>query len=552
MGFLQNTFVRYFDRTYQQIKAQVITDLSILAPEITDNNESNPLIKAIGIWSGIAEMLGYYIDNAAREAFLDSCRRYESAVKIARLLDYKILGATAASADITFTLNTVATSIVTIPVGTIITTTDNVQFITSIIGTIAIGQLKAVIPSVQYVANTNISLGISNGTANQVFIIADNVVNDSPIIKINNIAWNPVSTFAYSLPTDQDYLITVDENQNVVVKFGDGQSGKIPANGLSIITDYKETQQTLGNVDINTINIIVTSITLPVGITISATNLNRAAGGSGVEDLQSLKKRIPLYLSTLRRAVTGQDYIDIAEQAAGVAKAGYTFNCGKTVDVYIVPTGGGIASGALIASVLAWFDDKRMITTKVRVFSAGEVHVLLGFNLHIRPQYTASTVVANVMTNLINFLSYANQKIAGAVRLADIYEVIERTEGVDFSELNQMTSRPYARPLDAITPQLAWNRFTQLTSIGTNRFKITMISTTQFQLTKNTAFIGTYTIGSTVTLPELIFTVNAGSYILGNQWEFLTYDYFGSIILAEPSLPIAISSDITINPIGGL
>lgn len=552
MGFLQNSFVRYFDRTYQQIKAQIITDLAILAPEITDNNESNPFIKAIGIWSGIAEMLGYYIDNAAREAFLDSCRRYESAVKIARLLDYKILGCTAASVDVTFTLSATYGSAVTIPAGTVVKNADNILFTTTAAGVIPIGQTSVIVSAVQSTLITNKALGVSSGAANQTYIIATNVVNDSPIIRISSVAWTPVSTFAYSLPTDQHYLITVDENKNVIVKFGDGQSGLIPTTGLTIFCDYSETEQALGNVDANTLTTIVSTLTLPGGLTATCTNASRASGGGGVEDIQSLKKRIPLYLSTLRRAVTGQDYIDVAEQAAGVAKAGYTFACGKTVDVYIVPTGGGIASGILIAAVLNWFEDKRMITTKVRVFTAGEVNVLLGFDLYVLPQYTAATVVTNVNANLVNFLSYANQKIGGAVQLADVYEIIERTEGVNYSKINQMTSRPYARPLDSVSPQLNWSRFTQITSTGTNKFKVTMTSPTQFQLTKNTAFVGIFTVGIAVNLPEIIFTINAGTYVFGNQWEFLTYDYYGSLVLQEPSLPIALSGDITINSIGGL
>lgn len=552
MGFLTNQWSRYFTRSYQQLKSLIITDLAALTPEITDHTESNPFIKAVSIWSGIAEMLGYYIDNAAREAFIDSCRRYESAVKIARLMDYKILGCNSATVDVTFIIDVAAVVVINIPAGTEVQNTDGIKFFTTVATTIGIGNLETTVSAIQAETVINQLIGTSNGQANQVFVLGDNIVNDTVAIKISLISWNPVYTFGYSLSTAKDYLVTVNEDRQVIVKFGDGESGLIPTAGLQIFADYRTCQKELGNVEVLSINTINTAITVPVGITISVTNRNRASGGSSLEDLQSLKKKIPLYIRTLRRAVIRQDYIDVAEQAAGVAKAGVVFECGKTVDVYVVPAGGGIASGALLLSVLNWFEDKRMITTRVRVFPAGEVHVLLDIDIYVLPQYTRSVTVTNVLNNLTNFLSYANQTIGGMVQLSDIYEIVERTEGVNYSKLNKMTSRPYARPLDTITPQLNWTRNTQSTSVGTNKFKLVMISPTTFQLLRNTSYVGTYTVGVAVVLPEIVFTVNSGVYILGNGWEFITYDYYGSIILQEPSLPISDVVDITINPFGGI
>jgi hypothetical protein len=46
--------------------------------------------------------------------------------------------------------------------------------------------------------------------------------------------------------------------------------------------------------------------------------------------------------------------------------------------------------------------------------------------------------------------------------------------------------------------------------------------------------------------------VSAGGYAANNQWEFYTYPYFGTVELAEPSLPVSIAGDITINATGGL
>lgn len=80
---MQNNWISYFDRTYQQIKLAILTRVATLVPEMTDLNESNIFIKMSSIWAGLIEMLGYYVDNAARECHLQACRLYQSGIRIA-------------------------------------------------------------------------------------------------------------------------------------------------------------------------------------------------------------------------------------------------------------------------------------------------------------------------------------------------------------------------------------------------------------------------------------------------------------------------------------
>jgi hypothetical protein len=121
MGFLQNTWLRYFDRSYQQIKEQALTVMQFRVAEITDHTDSNPFVKALSIWSAIAEMMGYYIDNSAREAHLDSCRLYKSGISHARRADYRVKGKLAGVITAEFTLEAPKAEAFTIPAGTLIT-----------------------------------------------------------------------------------------------------------------------------------------------------------------------------------------------------------------------------------------------------------------------------------------------------------------------------------------------------------------------------------------------------------------------------------------------
>ena len=95
-----NTWVSYIDRTYQQIKDKVLTLLNSKVPEMTDNTEQNLFVKLLSIWSGIAEMLGYNIDQSARESHISSARLYQSMILLAEQYDYRVKAKLAASADV--------------------------------------------------------------------------------------------------------------------------------------------------------------------------------------------------------------------------------------------------------------------------------------------------------------------------------------------------------------------------------------------------------------------------------------------------------------------
>lgn len=552
MGFLTNQWVRYIDRSYQQIKENTITNMQAKVPEITDHTEGNIFVKMVSIWAGISEMLGYYVDSTGREIFLDSARLYKNKVKIARSYDYRIRASSAATVNLQFTLNAAAPSNVTVPAGTICETAEGIKFKTLANLVITTGNTIGNVTAEQVELLTNVTVGNSNGQANQEFVLPDNVVDKSVVVRINSIAWESQETFAYSYATAQFFQCNVNELGQPIIRFGDGFLGEIPTNTLAIVTDYKVTRGEEGNVTTNTIVNILTPIVLPPTYTIAVTNPERASGGSGIETGTEITRNVPLASRTKYRAVTLQDYIDVTELVNGVAKAGVNFVCGKKVNIYVVPVGGGVASNALLSAVGVWLDERKMITTQLAIFTAGEVRILLEITLRVKPQYVQSEIVTNVTNNLTTFLSFLNQSIGGSVRISDIYAIIENTEGVDYSSITLVSHVPYAFPDQVTMPSLNWSREVKSGSVGEVSWTITMLSPTTFRLMRENVLVANYTVGSLVSLTELDFTVNAGAYVANDKWSFKTYKYNDSLILNEPSLPVSLSGDITINASGGI
>lgn len=546
---LRNPWIRYVDRTYQQIKDRVLTQLGVLVPEMTDHSESNPFVKILSIYAGITEMLNYYIDNVAREAHLSVARLYRNMVLHAEAYDYQIHSKTATSVDVVFTMSGTALTNYIIPINTELAS-DGIVFYTTAEVTILAGSTTATVSAKQFEFVAESVLGLSVGGLNQIYAINPDIVDSSAIVRVAGIAWNRKETLAYSKATSTDFVQSVNMLGVPIIKFGDNFNGQAPTGGAEITIEHLVT--TGQNIEAEALTTIVTSLSPPDALQIAVINLERSSGGNAaVETLEQMRNRIPKLVRTQQRAVTGQNYIDVCELKPGVQKAGLVFNCGKTVNLFIVPDGGGLASEILRQETVAYMNLFKMVTTEILVFSAGEVRIIYGIDLVVLPQYTRSVVVAAVKQKLLEFHAAENQSINGQVQLSDIYESIETTDGVSFSQINKMTPKPYARPLNETTPLLNWTRDILPASSTVVSWKILFIAVSTFEVYKNNNFVGIFAVGALVSQTEISFTINQ-NYVINDSWEFFSYRFFGSISLVEPSLPTTSLDDIVINATGGL
>lgn len=552
MAKITNPWVGYFDRSFQQIKDNVLTKFQALVPEITDHTETNPWVKGISIWSGLIEMIGYYIDNTAREVFITQAQEYSSAVKIAKMFDYRIKGRGAASVDLTFLSDVPATADITIPQYTKVSTSEGIEFLTTEVGVITTGATNVIIPSKQIEIFSGVTLATSDGSANQAYSIETNIEDNSVTILVGAQSYIGQDTFAFSFANDTHFVAGLDVDQKTEVVFGDDINGNIPPSTDLIVADYNITLGEGGNVGAGKITTIIGTITVPSSEVISVSNVSNASGGSEAENLEDLRKNIPISIRTKYRAVTKQDFIDLSELVTGVEKAGVLFDCdvSNIVGIYIAPNGGGAASSLLITTVKDFLELRKIITTKLNVETSGEIKFIITADVIALPGTSNATVKANVEQALLDFLNVSNQEVFGALYIGDIFEILEGVTGVDNSNVTSMIAVPHARPLNN-SVVMNWTR-TLLPASTTNiKWLIRFISTTQFEIHKDNQFIAVYDVDTLVTQTEISFTV-IGTYTTSNDYEFWTYPYNKSVVLSEPSIPTTDISLLTINVTGGV
>jgi len=554
---LTNPWVRYIDRTYQQIKDRVITTLQYFVPEITDHTESNLWIKMIGIWAGLTEHLNYYIDNAAREVFLSTMRQRVSALKMAAAFDYRVKSANAASVDLTLYLNEPSVQSVIIPINTMFATADGIPFRSVTSSNILAGSTEGITQAVQQTSSLSATLGVSTGVANQRYVIGRNVADHYVDVSVGPLRWEFVDSFVYSGPNSLHFSTVSNEFEETVVVFGDGINGQIPQAGSNIAVEYFETQGSAGNLAENSIQTITTSLNLPNGLSgnpviLTVTNLGRSSGGTDIESLADLQKNIPLSIKTLSRAVTFDDYRSIAMLVPGVKDARVAFNCGKTVNVYVIPAGGGTAAQELLDRVrAAFYDETRMVTTEVAVLPASEVQLLLDITVTALRSFSRVAVEATIRNDVMAYINDGLREIGGSLEIGNLYEVMEASQGVDFSKINSLNVIPFPRIMygtNALVTQIELLPASQ----AVNRWTLQFSMAGDFVLQKNGLFAGIYQINTWIEKEEFRARLFPGSYDAGDTWEFYTYVYGDSIQLQEVAVFRLSNDNFTVKMLGGI
>lgn len=559
MAILTNQWVDVFSRSYQSIKNGLLQRMKTKLPEVTDQSEGNIFIILISMWSAIGETIHYYMDNMARETFFITARRYSSLIKHARLVDYHIKAAIPASADLLIRTNNgdVAKSDYIIPINTLFYGENNIPFITTkqkifykdTYGVYVPVEQKQLVPE-QY-------LGTITDTSAIIFIDETEglYVEGSATLTLSDELWILVDTFGYSTSNDKHYMVEMTEDQRPYIVFGDGTYGMKPPISAPIKLTYYITRGTGGNAPENTITVSALDLGIPQ---MSVTNPNPVTGGSNYETFDMLKEHVPLSIRTLGVAITKQDYEDIAKLAPGVDKAYIDFRCGKFVDIYIIPDGGGVASESLRDLVLRYISNKKIITTNIRVLPTGSSYVVLDLTITGMPSIRSNIIVQDVLEALVSNFDYSNSDINKIIRLSDLYALLDNLNTVDYLTINSIYTIPYPIKSEDTESNLNITHF-QIKEVDDNvTYTILYSSPDTFEIqsefgesyiTHVDSEIAIVSESSGVNFSFTISAPLADTYKVGDSWELRLIPNGKDQVIMDYSVPRIIKDNVHINVI---
>jgi predicted phage baseplate assembly protein len=307
-------------------------------------------------------------------------------------------------------------------------------------------------------------VGVSDGVPGQRFSLQRRPVvpgDRQPVLEVSAGAgweeWTPVDTFAGQRPEDPVFVLDQAAGEVQLapaVREKDGQLryfGRVPPKGAQLrLREYRVGGGRRGNVAAKSLSVLKSSVPYVDKVA----NRRPAAGGVDAESVENAKARAPLLLRTRDRAVTAEDYEELAREAApGVARVrcvpGREGAEVGTVRVLVVPAAGTDASGRLRFEQLQPDDE-----TLIRIASELDQRRVVGTRLIVEPPfYRGLTVVARLTARpaadherlrqdaLDALFCYFHPTIGGPegagwpfgrpVQAGDVFAVLQRLPGCD-------------------------------------------------------------------------------------------------------------------------
>lgn len=457
--------IDYTSKDYESFRNDMINQLGIKMPEYTDIRQSDAGIVILELLAQGLDVISYYQDVIANEAFLVTEEQRSNALKWCKMLNYIPKASTPAEFTQVFVLTSVQETDTVIPAGTVVKTQDtatepSIYFETMTDLVIPAGALGNemqddkylyTVPVVQGVTVMGELLGSSNGAPNQKFKLNYSpVILDSIAIYLNEGSgfeqWSRVDTFIDSSPTSRDYVVSIDDNDEATVTFGDGVFGKIPKIFESgIYCSYRVGGGAHGNVGANKINFLDSNLALVK----ETFNPNTAdIEGQDKESLEEIKRNAPIANRTIWGAVTISDFADVVKtNFLEVDKASsYSAGDGKDVEIYVLLKNDAGISTQLREDILALFDEnkggrKLIGVGDVSLHPAIKTPINISATLAVKTRYDFDKVKANIIDFLTDYFAVGNRDFNTELSLSELSaEVMNPTNAIDGIRFFKITS----------------------------------------------------------------------------------------------------------------
>jgi len=304
-------------------------------------------------------------------------------------------------------------------------------------------------------------IGISDGSADQSFILKETKVNPTSVnVYVDNGTafeqWLLVQNIRDYSAGDKVFNVTINSTNQVLVNFGDGISGAVPTSESTIKAVYIAGGGVLGNVSAGAItslgNIpgLSTNAEASLRSAIKVTNLLDASGGGDPETNDSIRYNTPRALRSLNRAVTLEDFSNLALTVPGVSKANATATNRSSVTVYVAPLQSGVSdltpgilgSGTdtltnttqldylLSTSIPEFLNDKKSIGTTITYSPPTYTAISVEITYAALPQYSGAVVESNIKTAITNDFSFSNLQFEDVITPEEVEFKLRQVDGV--------------------------------------------------------------------------------------------------------------------------
>lgn len=418
------------------------------------------------LFAHMGDILSYYQDRVANESFLGTARERRSIIHHLRLIGYRLATAAPASTFLEVTVSGERNDTITIRKGDAFATKSQKgkpsirfeytgeNFVIDFNNIAAVNGKKTYspLPVEEGRLVKDEIIGKPDKSPNQRFPLAHrglilqsqglgSTIRKEMILKTEPETkgeWTLRESLAFSQEGQKDFVIEIDEEDRGFVVFGDGKFGRIPWSGenTSIKATYRKGGGAHGNVAAHSIDTIVDCHELAL-LGAKVTNPVPATGGADRESIEHAVRHAPAVFRSQKRAVTAADYKDLALDFRGVGKVRAEKGNWNKVILYVAPEGGGKVSDVLKQNLLAYFEDKRPISTIVEIEDVDYVRIYVIAEVGIYSYYSWQMIEEKIRAGGANLLAFENVDFGQTLYISKFYEALEDVEGVEYITITE-------------------------------------------------------------------------------------------------------------------
>jgi len=465
--------LNYTNQDFWSMKTRLIQFIEESFPDdFNDFVESSLAILLIENWAFIADMLSYKMDQIANEIFIDTVGEIENAFRLSKLVGFTPTPPIAAKANFSATLGSLLDTDLIMPTPVSINVVANDTPMTFELfpadeDNEPIFDEDIIIPAgnfsntsiVGVEGNTRVITFTSDGSQNQSYTLTEiPVLYDSVRVDVDGVRWEQVEYFTDSEPR-REYRVEFDSTWQAFIIFGNNRAGAIPPSGSSIEVTYRQGGGVIGNIVTNAVlqslpfEVTGFAISVPVEIT----NYTRATGGYNGDTITDIRLKLPPYLRTQDRAVTGDDYKTLADQfvtsyQGQIGKSTAVLRnhgcSGNVIDLFVLARNdeGGLeqASDGLKVALSEELDEKKMITDHVCIKDGEviEVDVIAELTMDKFFKKFQEEVQVRAETRTAAFFDLNRWDYGDDLKDADIVKALSDISEIKRSDITFVTADP--------------------------------------------------------------------------------------------------------------
>jgi hypothetical protein len=256
--------------------------------------------------------------------------------------------------------------------------------------------------------------------------------------------WLPARDLLASEPADRQFVAEVEANGRAYLRFGDDRFGLRPARETGFTARYRVGNGVRGNVGADALAYVVTED----DDVVAAYNPLPAQGGIEPESIEEVRQNAPSAFRIQERAVTPEDYAEVAQRHPQVQRAAATIRwtgSWHTVFLTVDRFGGRPVDTGFEEELRAHLERYRLAGHDLEVDGPRYVPLEIEMLVCVLPEYFRSDVKATLLGVFGNgtlpdgrrgVFHPDNFTFGQPVYLSRLYEAAQAVEGVDWVEIS--------------------------------------------------------------------------------------------------------------------